>query len=118
MAQTIRSFATTITVTNGVGETTTTLDLTLKNSGGYIEQVIVNPRSDIVQYDFVIENPNSRRVYVRRAVTGDIFEDRHIPARGIYTLKIENAASITGVSGESTEYSGVFDVELMIREAW
>jgi len=90
----LQSFSGTITVSGGAGTATTSSFYALENSGGKLKQIIIEPPNEGDLYDFQLENPNSKRIFREKNVTGTMDRDRDIlTIRGTHTLRISNAKS-------------------------
>ena len=109
MADTIRIFSETITVSAGSGNTALSANKynSIIRAGGFLEQLLVSAPNSNVVFDFYIKDGDGFIVWDRTGNKEKINDTTRIPMRGTYTLYVENS-----------DADGDFSVKLMFGELW
>jgi len=115
MSKPIRKYSDTITVSSGGGTATTEDFLTLKNAGGYLEQVLSKAPSGNWTFDFKITDSDGYDVFEKMGARGKINEVPHVPLpAGTYTITISNTKKNDNV----TDGDGVYSFKFLLKEIW
>ena len=109
MADTIRTFNNSITVSSGEGSSTLSSNVynVLTKAGGYIEQILVSAPNNRAVFDFYIEDEDGFIVWDMTGAKGKINDTTRVPIRGTYTLYITNS-----------DTDGSFSWKLKFLERW